>query len=86
MTNPSKIKIPIAIIPPKNNSDEMYNLHTHNAGAYRAQAINCRTAHAFSAAAGFADSIPPVASQLNSMRIAARFCLTVGAAPASCST
>jgi hypothetical protein len=55
MKNPSKIKIPIAITPPKNNSDEMYNLHTHNAGAYRAQAINCRTAHAFLAAAGFAD-------------------------------
>ena len=55
MKNPSKIKIPIAITPPKNNSDEMYNLHAHNAGAYRAQAINCRTAHAFSAADAFAD-------------------------------
>ena len=49
MKNPSRLAIPVAIIPPRSRAEEIHNIHAHNAGAYRKKAIECRDAHSFAA-------------------------------------
>lgn len=53
MKNPSKIAIPVAIVPPANRAEEIHNIHAHNAAAYRKKAIECRDAHSFAACRRF---------------------------------